>query len=392
MKDEEFGDEVSRMLHRQAHRHPDHPDPVGMTKQHVGAARARRQKATFGAVAVTAAVATVGVVWGAQAFASHRGTGPAGVGAATTGHPTPVRPPGSAPSATPSSISSTSSTASVATPSSSGSSVALSNGPTSGPSTPPTGDDVLHGCDPSATPVMTAENFDWPARGTLATDGTLGESLLTRATSLTGGKNAKLAYAGENSGTRIAVVFVDPQDDGVCGPGLRAVVFHGPQGTPADQLAAQIGAGRYGPQLGFQWSERAADGSLSLLLIEPPSIRTMRPQGILATKSATTHTPIPTTDGTLLTTYAPAAAVPSSFEFTDPTTGAQGAEHVAPVVTAPTAEALATALATDPAKLTRVDKSAHLGIAFTITGGPRFALVATDNASGTEGVYWSTFG
>jgi hypothetical protein len=384
MKDEEFGDEVSRMLHRQAHRHPDHPDPVGMTKQHVGAARARRRKATFGAVAVTAAVAAVGAVWGAQAFAGNPGTGPAGVGAATTGHPTPVRPPSSAPSVTPAS------TASVATPSS-GSSVALPNGPTSGPSTPPTGDDVLHGCDPSATPVMTAKNFDWPARGTLAADGALGESLLTRATSLTGGKNAKLAYAGENSGTRIAVVFVDPQNDGICGPGLRAVVFHGPKGTPADQLAAQIGQGRYGPQVGFQWSERAADGSLSLLLIEAPGIRTMRPEGILATKSAIGHPPLPSTDGTLLTSYAAGVAVPSSIDFTDPTTGVQGTEHVAPVVTAPTAEALATALATDPARLTRVDKSAHLGIAFTITGGPRFALVATDNVPGTEGVYWATF-
>ncbi|NUP49891.1 MAG: hypothetical protein HOW97_21645 [Catenulispora sp.] len=376
MRDEQFGDEVSGMLHRQAQRHPDHPDPVGVTREHVRAARVRRQKATLSGVAVTAAVATVGVVWGTQAFAGNGGGGgPGNVAAVSSGTSTGAtrspHPTGSTPSGTPTTLS--------AFP------------PDGVPSTPPTGDDVVHGCDPNAILVMTAANFTWPARGTLAHDTTVGATLLQRATTLTGGKNAKLAYAGENATTRIAVVFVDPQDDGPCGPGLRAVVFHGPHGTTPDLLSAQIGAGLYGPEIGFQWSERNPDGSLSLLLLTPQTVRTLRASGTLGTKNYSNSTTIPTKDGSLLTTYSPNTPAPSIFDFTDPTTTLQGAAHVNPVVTAPTPQALATATATDPATITRVDSSAHLGIAFKIGDGPRFALRPTTPAPGAEAVYWSDF-
>lgn len=378
MKDEEFGDEVSRMLHRQAHGHPDHPDPVEMTRRHLSAARARRQKATFSAVAVTAAMATVGVVWGTQAFAGNQGTNPAGIGD-STGHRTPVRPPSSAPSVVPSSAPSVTPSSAPSVPPS------LAGGV---PSTPPTGSDAL-GCN-RAAPLTTPKSFAWPSRGTLANDAALGDTFLTRATTLTGGKNAKLAYAGENSTTRIAVVFVEPQDDGACGPGLRAVVFYGPKGTPADQLAVQIGHPYFGITGGFQWSERAPDGSLTLLLIEAPKIRTMRPVGVLGTRSKTGHAAIPTADGTLLTTYSATATVPSAFELTDPTSDYDGGDRVAPTVTAPTAAALATALGIDPATLISGDQGQNMGSAFTITNGPHIALQATTPATGAETVYWTT--
>lgn len=68
MKDEEpggldgFGDEVSRMLHARASRHPEATDPIGITKRDLKAARGRRQiMAGTTATLAVAAVAVVGV-------------------------------------------------------------------------------------------------------------------------------------------------------------------------------------------------------------------------------------------------------------------------------------------------------------------------------------------
>ncbi|MBS2532966.1 endolytic transglycosylase MltG [Catenulispora sp. NF23] len=57
-----FGDEISRMLHARALRHPDHADPIGMTRRHLRAAKGRRRTA-LGATATL-------VVAGGAAFGS----------------------------------------------------------------------------------------------------------------------------------------------------------------------------------------------------------------------------------------------------------------------------------------------------------------------------------
>ncbi|MFD0637736.1 hypothetical protein ACFQ9X_45445 [Catenulispora yoronensis] len=185
------------------------------------------------------------------------------------------------------------------------------------------------------------------------------------------------------------MVFVDPPNDDVCGPGLRAVVFHGPKGSGADQLSAQIGPGFYSPQSGFLWAQRTPDGAFTLLLVEAPTVRTLKAGGTLGTKSATARPPVATPDGSLLTTYAPGTNVPATFDFTDPGTGRQGSNPVTFTLTAPTAQALATTLNLDPATISPTPETDHLGIAFRITNGPRFSLTATDPAPGAENVYWT---
>ena len=83
MKDEEpgelgtLGEEVSRMLHSRAQRHPDHTDPVGITRRHVRAVRGRRR---IVAGATAALVVTGGVAFGAYAASANGNGGGAGKG------------------------------------------------------------------------------------------------------------------------------------------------------------------------------------------------------------------------------------------------------------------------------------------------------------------------
>ena len=77
-----FGNEVSRMLQARALRHPDHPDPLGITDKHLRAARHRRRSAVGVA---TTLVVTGGAVFGvAAAYPSDHSTQSGGP-AATAG-------------------------------------------------------------------------------------------------------------------------------------------------------------------------------------------------------------------------------------------------------------------------------------------------------------------
>ncbi|WP_194893657.1 endolytic transglycosylase MltG [Catenulispora pinisilvae] len=73
-----FGDEVAGMLHARALRHPDHADPIGMTRKHLRAAKGRRRTA-LGATATL--VVAGGAIFGSGyvGLAHDNGTG-AGAG------------------------------------------------------------------------------------------------------------------------------------------------------------------------------------------------------------------------------------------------------------------------------------------------------------------------
>lgn len=317
MRDEELGDEISRMLRARAARHPGHGDPVGLTRRHIAAAAARRRRA----YAATATLAVAGaLVVGSRAFAQ----GP-GDGSATTA-PTPRTATSAAPA-------------------------------TSAPSGATPGPVVVTTVSPPDCASLhwpTAESYTWGTRGSLAGDHTLGTALVARAVSLTGGRNAKLAYAGQDASVRIAVVFVDMPQPQICSDTL-AVLFHGPPGTAVAALDVQAGqafALDTGADYAFTWSERNQDGSMSLLALEPPTTRKMYldafPHG------GTSRTTVPTDDGTLLEKL-PAGSPPPTWIAVDAPHGVSNAIPLNFAVTQDTRQAVADALAVDVSTVSKPD-------------------------------------
>ncbi|GAA1999510.1 hypothetical protein [Catenulispora subtropica] len=353
----EFGDEVSRMLRDRAAHHIGRGDAVALTRKHIAVAGTRRK-----AYSATAALAVVGgLVVGGQAFGSGPGTGSGdgtSIGAAgQPGRPTTAAPPKLTPTQNP-----VQAPAHTTTPA------------------------PLPPIDCSGLPKMpTAADFTWGARGSLAADADLGHALVARAAALTGGKNAKLAYAGEDGSTRVAVVFVDADHAPGCNH-LLAVVFHGPAGTAADALGVQAGVGGYGVDYGFTWAERGTDGSMTLLAIDPPTVHSLLLAGTLD-GSHTSTTNVSTEDGTLLETYPAGTPVPAWVEFGAPGTSTKGDQPGNPVsfvVAAGTREAYARAVGTSPSKVTQ-KSGMYVG------PGGTYMLNATRDVQGTEHVFWSSF-
>lgn len=365
MNDEEpgrsggLGGEVARMLQARALRHPDHTDPVGITRAHVKAA-AKRRRAAATATATAVLVVTGGAAFGVSTLGTgHRGAPSPGSAASSTSAPTPGP---AAHSSTP-------------------------TYPGGVPSTPPTNPNVpARGCDPSVkSQAGTAAQFAWPARGSLAGDAALRNALIQRATSLTGDVNAKLAYAGEDATTRVAVVFIDPSDHDPCGPGMRAVVFHGPKGTSADALGVQVGRGQYADLDGFQWAQRTPDGAMTLLLIDPPTVRSLQVLNIAGT-GATDSTTGSTADGTLFHTYPAGTPFPATVNFSTP--AGIGGNQVGFVVTANTHQAFADAVGVDVGKVATGTGGGGIP-RMEVVAGLGYELDATDNLPGTEQVFWA---
>lgn len=375
MRDSEFEDSVARMLQGRAAGLTGQGDPVGLTKQHLKSARIRRQ--TVGSATAVLVVAA-GAALGGQAFGAGHGGG-AGAATAQAG-PAKATTPG-APSLP---------TAS-ATPSG-------KVDPTEQP--PPIINQHGQSCG-TATKVIhrNVAEYTEGLRGSLAGNSDLVDSLKSRAVTLADaadGDAAKVVYAGEDATTRIVVVFVNPKSTISCDKGMVAVVFHGPAGTAAEDLKAQVGYAAFGPDFGFTWAERNADHSMSALVLNPAGIHTVQPGGDITGRVTTSGPAIHTSDGSYLTTYAAGATVPEFFDF-QTATGAEGTSTLNLVVAASTKEAYAGAVGTTPEQVDQApwQNSAADGTSTHEFGvGPHsyFQLIPTAGvAKGAEAVYWANY-
>ncbi|WP_370384342.1 hypothetical protein [Catenulispora sp. GAS73] len=236
-----------------------------------------------------------------------------------------------------------------------------------------------------------AAKFGWGIRGSLAGDVELRAGLLSRARALVGGTTAKVAYVGEDATTRVAVVFVNPAINKSCDKGMLAVVFHGPTGTAASALKAQVGNAHFGPDFGFTWAERNDDGSITELVVDPNNVRALYVGGDLSDRTSPAATVQPTTDGTLFHTYAAGTVAPSEFGFDVAGKSGAGDNFLTVVVTADTAAAFASAIGDAPDQL----KGAHPGATWPSFTTPRnlvYMLTKTGAEEGAEAVYWAGFG
>jgi hypothetical protein len=372
--DDAFGGEIARMLHERAAGLVGSGDSIGATRQRLKVAHGRRRKVytATAAFAVAGGVVLAGQLPGSGGRGGNGGaaTGTAALAGTGVTSAASLQPASPVPSSQPAS-------------------------PRVPP--PPPGPSGWHPGESCGTSekVINADvaKFDWGVRGSLAGDADLQDSLLARAKALVGGAAAKVAYAGEDATTRVVVVFVNPTINQGCDKGMRAVVFHGPAGTVAGALKAQVGYAAFGPDFGFTWAERNNDGSITELVIDPSSVRTLITGGDLSGRTSPAPGTQPTADGTLVHTYAAGAIAPSEFGFDVPGKPGAGDNFLTVAVTADTAAAFANAIGDAPGQL----KKKYPGMAlpnYTTPDNSIYELTPTSNADtskGAEAVYWANF-
>jgi hypothetical protein len=365
MHDDHLQDSLSRMLHTRAAALPGQTDPVGATREGLAAAR-RRRRVAMSATAVL--VVAGGAAAGGQAFGhvSSASKASAASGSALVSTTRPAAPD-------------------------------LEHAPI-----PPSVTPTYSATCGTAEKIMFSDATEYPdaARGALAGDSALTGPLLARAAGLVDGTDARVVYAGEDAATRIVVVFVNPHaSTGWCGKGMQAVVFHGPAGTAAADLQAQVSRDGvvFGPNFGFTWGERNADGSMTTLVVNPSAATTLTPAGDLLGNITGVWSTLDTPDGTYLHTYAVGAPVPQMYDFPSPN-DKDTADTQSFVVTAATKQAYADAAGTTPGHVVSADNGYTGDVsatavlpAYGVQPGSFQELVRLTQLPGTEHVYWTDF-
>ncbi|MEY9931677.1 hypothetical protein ABH926_006326 [Catenulispora sp. GP43] len=292
MSENRFEEEIKGLLSGLAEAEFGAGTPVGRMRQDFRAAAARRRRVvtTTTALALTGGV-TLGVAFGAGGNGGSTGKegsiGPAaGIGGAapravTTTAPTPTPKP------------------------------LLQPLPVPTPPAPHLNADCA--TDNGKTFIGDVNRVPMSPRGSLAGDNDFVGAVLARAEALVPANAAKVEMADDDGRSRVAVVYLNPKaakSTGPCDKGMEAVVFHGPSGASVDDLLAQAGAVSYGPDYGFNWAERNADGSESIAVVYPEADNTVSFDGSLLSMDSNAQVSHKTNNGELLVTLPAGATLP----------------------------------------------------------------------------------
>lgn len=154
-------------------------------------------------------------------------------------------------------------------------------------------------------------------RGSLASDKNFAAAILARAEALVPANAAKLEMADDDGHSRVAVVYLNPKaakPGSPCDKGMEVVLFHGPSGATPDDLLAQAARVSYGPDYGFNWAERNADGSASIAVVYPEADKIVSFDGSLLNLDSTTKVSHTTNNGELLVTLPAGTPLPTFID------------------------------------------------------------------------------
>ena len=296
MSENQFEEEIRGMLSERAESVFSAGHPGGRTRDDFRSAAVRRRRV----VTATTALALAGGVTLGVAFGAGGNGGSAGKAGA-------IGPGGSAGVAAPS-TSTTTSTTTESTPT-----------PSVSPSLPPiptlAAPQLSANCttDNGKTFIGDVNRVPMSPRGALASDKNFSEAVLARAETLVPANAAKLVMADDDGHSRVAAVYLNPKaakSDSPCDKGMEVVLFHGPSGAAADDLLAQAAPVSYGPDYGFTWAERNADGSASIAVVYPEADKSVSFDGSLLNLDSTAKVSHPTNNGELLVTLPAGTALP----------------------------------------------------------------------------------
>jgi hypothetical protein len=294
MSEDKFEEEIKGLLSGLAETESGAGAPVGRMRQDFRAAAARRRRV----VATTTALALTGGVTLGVAFGGGGNGGP-------TGNAETVGPGGSVGVAAPT-------TAPTTAPM-----TAPTPKPLAPPLTVPTPPAPLVNADCTTgngkTFIGDVNRVPMSPRGSLAGDNGFVGAVLARAEALVPANAAKVEMADDDGHSRVAVVYLNPKaakSTGPCDKGMEVVLFHGPSGASADDLLAQAGGVFYGPDYGFNWAERNADGSESVAVVYPEADKTVSFDGSLLSTDSNAKTSHKTNNGELLVTLPAGATLP----------------------------------------------------------------------------------
>jgi hypothetical protein len=289
MSENEFEEEIKGLLSGLAEAEVGAGAPVGRMRQDFRAAAARRRRvvATTTALALTGGV-SLGVAFGA------------GGNGGSTGNAGTIGPDGSTGVAAPRAVTTT-----APTPK-----------PSDEPSPPvPAAPLVDADCTTAngKTFIGDVNRVPMSPRGSLAGDNDFVGAVLARAEALVPANAAKVEMADDDGHSRVAVVYLNPKaakSKGPCDKGMEVVLFHGPSGASVEDLLAQAGGVFYGPDYGFNWAERNADGSESIAVVYPEADKTVSFDGSLLSTDSTAKVSHKTNNGELLVTLPAGATLP----------------------------------------------------------------------------------
>ncbi|MBS2532003.1 hypothetical protein KGQ20_04400 [Catenulispora sp. NF23] len=380
MSENEFEEEIKGMLSGLAETEFGAGAPVGRMRQDFRAAAARRRRVVTGttALALTGGVA-FGVAFGASGNSGSNGTagsvGPAsniGVGAARTETTTPPAPkPVTKPLATPSL-------------------------PT--PPAPQLNADCTTGN--GKTFIGDVNRVPMSPRGSLVSDNAFATAVIARAEALVPANAAKLEMADDDGHSRVAVVYLNPKaakSNDPCNKGMEVVLFHGPSGASVDDLLAQAGAVTYGPDYGFNWAERNADGSESIAVVYPEADKTVSFDGSLLDPDSTAKASHQTNNGELLVTLPAGAALPLFIDVPSLGTvpGGTGGSPLMFVAAKGDAAAYAAAIGGDVANVAPLPQGyTGTGFSYPKTNGSQWSSYEnprTLTGPGTDSGLWMTY-
>ncbi|WP_194926669.1 hypothetical protein [Catenulispora pinisilvae] len=289
MSENQFEEEIRGMLSEQADAVVSAGHPRGRTRDDFRAAAARRRRV----VTATTALALTGGVTLGVAFGAGGNGGPTGKAAAigsgsSVGGGAPNTSTTPAPAPKP-----------AVTPS------------LQVPTTPQLSADCT--TDNGKTFISDVNRVPMSPRGSLASDKNFANAVLARAEALVPANAAKLEMADDDGHSRVAVVYLNPKaatPNSPCDKGMEVVLFHGPSGAAVDDLLAQAAPVSYGPDYGFNWAERNADGSASIAVVYPEADKTVSFDGSLLALDLTAKTSHSTNNGELLVTLPAGATLP----------------------------------------------------------------------------------
>lgn len=289
MSENEFKEEIKGLLSGLAETEVGVGAPIGRMRQDFRAATARRRRivATTTVLALTGGV-SLGVAFGADGNGGPTGnaetigpagnTGVAAPRAATTTTPIPKPPVETSPPV---------------------------------PAAPPGNADCTTAN--GKTFIGDVNRVPMSPRGSLAGDNDFVGTVLARAKALVPANAAKVEMADDDGHSRVAVVYLNPKaakSNDPCDKGMEVVLFHGPSGASVNDLLAQAGGVSYGPDYGFNWAERNADGSESIAVVYPEADKTVSFDGSLLSTDSNAKVSHKTNNGELLVTLPAGATLP----------------------------------------------------------------------------------
>jgi hypothetical protein len=385
MSENGFEEEIKGLLSGLAETESGVGAPVGQMRQEFRAAAARRRRVVTAttALALTGGV-TLGVAFGA------------GGNGGSTGKEGAIGPGGGTGFAAPGAVTTTAPTL-TPTP-------APTTKPPVQPLTAPT-PPALHlnaDCttDNGKTFIGDVNRVPMSPRGSLAGDSGFVGALLARAEALVPANAAKVEMADDDGHSRVAVVYLNPKaakSNGPCDKGMEVLVFHGPSGASADDLLAQAGAVSYGPDYGFTWAERNADGSESIAVVYPEADKSVSFDGSLVSMDSNASVPHKTNNGELLVTLPAGAALPMFVDVPSlgMVAGGTAGSPLMFVAARDDAAAYAAAIGGDVAKVAPLSKGmTGTGFAYPKAQGNEWASYPdprTLSGPGTDSGLWLTY-